>query len=320
MNSSPKSEPRLLPGVLALLPVLLMGVFVGVLGAATPGPAVTFAPGPSPATAQTQPDTSGLIPFQTEIVKKLAGGAEIAPGVTLENRGSPENRTVVRSYLEETLRSLGLEPQRQPYRENGENVFALLAATSESSGYVVLGGHFDSVSRAPGANDNATGCAAVLAVARHLIGLVERAVNVYVVLFDEEEGGLRGSRAFAEKLQAEGKVVVAVHTIDQMGWDEDGDGAIELEIPYDGAVELYRKAAEAAGFTGQIHVTEESGSDHSAFRRLGMPAVGLTEEYRNGDTTPHIHRPGDTWDTVNFQYLANSTRLLQAAMEILLKG
>jgi len=90
-----------------------------------------------------------------------------------------------------------------------------------------------------------------------------------------------------------------------------------LEIPYEGPLGLYREAALSAHFSPQIHVTREVGSDHTAFRRLGMPAVGITEEYRNGDTTPHIHRPTDTWDTVDFEYLAAGTRLVQAAMAIL---
>jgi Zn-dependent M28 family amino/carboxypeptidase len=149
------------------------------------------------------------------------------------------------------------------------------------------------------------------------VGLTDRSRHVYVVLFDEEERGLIGSRAFAEKLQEEGREVVAVHTIDQMGWDSDGDGAIELEIPYEGARQLYERAAQSIGFTAEIHATREPGSDHTAFRRLGMPAVGLTEEYRNSDTTPHSHRRTDTWDTVDFRYLARVTRLVQAAMEIL---
>lgn len=296
---------RIIPWVISILTVLSPGALLS-QGAS------------SAAGSQENPDP--LLTFQTEIVKKLTGGAEIAPGVRLENRGGPENRVPVRTYLDGVLKSLGMEPQRHPYRENGENVFALLPATSESDEYVVLGGHFDSASRSPGASDNATGCAAVLGTARFLANLGQRSRNVYVVLFDEEERGLQGSRAFAEKLQAEGKKVVAVQTVDQLGWDSDGDGAIELELPYEGAVELYRRAAEAAGFTSEIHVTEESGSDHTAFRRLGMPAVGLTEEYRNGDTTPHIHRPTDTWDTVDFAYLARATRLVQTAMESLLKG
>jgi hypothetical protein len=49
-----------------------------------------------------------------------------------------------------------------------------------------------------------------------------------------------------------------------------------------------------------------------------MQAVGLTEEYRNGDTTPHIHRPTDTWDTVDFEYLAAATRVVRAALASLM--
>ncbi len=265
-----------------------------------------------------QEESSALEHFQKEIVMRLSGGADISPGMQLSNRSSPENRALVRVYLATMLDSLGLDPQRQPYRENGENVYALLPATTQSGEYIVLGAHFDSARQSPGANDDATGCAAVLGTARYLVGLLERSKNIYIVFFDEEERGLVGSRAFAGMLQEEERVVVAVHTIDQMGWDADGDRAIELELPYDGALDLYRKAASASGYSSQLHITEEPGSDHSAFRRLGMPAVGLTEEYRNGDTTPYIHRPGDTWDTVDFDYLAIVTRLIQNAMTILI--
>ena len=258
-----------------------------------------------------------LTALQREVVVRLSGGAEISPGLRLENRSSPENRAAARAYLEHVLDSLGLAPQRHPYRENGENVYALLPASVPSDDYVVVGAHFDSSGRSPGANDDATGCALVLGVAGHLAGLATRSKNVFVVFFDEEERGMQGSRAFAQKLLDEGRRVVAAHTIDQMGWDADGDGAIELELPYEGAQDLYREAARSVGATIPLHVTEETGSDHSAFRRLGMPAVGLTEEYRNGDTTPHIHRPTDSWDTVDFEYLAAATRLVQAALAAL---
>ena len=271
---------------------------------------------PAPA-ARAQEGGPSLMEIQRGLVLRLTGGEEIAASVTLGNRATPENRLVVRDYLSGAFESQGLEPLRQSYRENGENVYALLPSTTVSEEYIVVGAHFDTVDRSPGASDNATGCAVVLGVAQHLIALPARARNVFLVFFDEEERGLVGSRAFAQMLAAEGKEVVAVHTIDQMGWDGDGDGAIELEIPYDGALDLYRQAAAASGFSGQIHVTEERGSDHTAFRALGMPAVGLTEEYRNGDTTPHIHRPTDSWDTVDFEYLAAATRLVQAAITVL---
>jgi len=267
-----------------------------------------------------QEDPAGMEAFQREIVRRLAGAAEILPGRTVQNRGSAENREAVREYLERTMASLGLDVQHQMYRENGENLFALLPATEESGEYLVLGAHFDTVERSPGASDNATGCALVLGVARYLVSLPRRSRNVFIVFFDEEERGLQGSRAFAQSLVDEGRNVIAVHTVDQMGWDADGDGAFELELPYEGAESLYRVAAETIGFRGPIHLTEESGSDHSAFRRLGFKAVGLTEEYRNGDTTPHIHRSTDTWDTVDFDYLASVTRLVEKVFGTLTDG
>jgi Zn-dependent M28 family amino/carboxypeptidase len=100
-----------------------------------------------------------------------------------------------------------------------------------------------------------------------------------------------------------------------MGWDKNANRAIELELPYDGAQDLYGRAVEALKVKLPILTTTESGSDHSAFRRLGFKAVGITEEYRNKDTTPYIHRPGDTYETMNFEYLASTTRLIVEVMK-----
>jgi hypothetical protein len=88
-------------------------------------------------------------------------------------------------------------------------------------------------------------------------------------------------------------------------------------LPYDGAVELYKKAAAVLKMSITIRVTTEAGSDHSAFRRLKYPAVGITEEYRNKDTTPFIHRPGDTIETIDFAYLGSTTRLVAEVMRML---
>lgn len=258
--------------------------------------------------------------FQREVLRRLTGLAEIRPGLTLADRASPEARDAVREYLASLLDSLGLDARRQAYGPEGENVYAVLPGTSGNGSYVLLGAHFDTVRDSPGASDNATGCALVLGVVRQLRNLPERRANVVVVFFDQEERGLAGSRAFAQMLTDEEWDVASVHTVDQMGWDEDGDGAIELELPYEGALDLYQAAAERAGFSSPIHVTSEAGSDHSAFRRSGFAAVGITEEYRNGDTTPYIHRPTDTWDTVDFKYLASVTRLVQEAMTLLFGG
>ena len=99
-----------------------------------------------------------------------------------------------------------------------------------------------------------------------------------------------------------------------MGWDQNPNRAIELELPYEGAVDLYARGAKSLGLDIPMFTTTEPGSDHSSFRRLGFPAVGITEEYRHADTTPYIHRAGDTFETVDFDYLASTTRLMVAVM------
>lgn len=263
-------------------------------------------------------DVPATTALQKEIVYRLSGASDIRPGVKIANRTTPENKREARDYLAGLLKRFGLTPQRQAYSAQGENVYATLACGRPDAEVVVFGAHYDSARNSPGANDNASGVAAVTAVAEQLTRVRSAGIrDVVFVFFDEEERGLRGSRAFAQMLKDRQRRVVAVHTIDQMGWDEDGDRAVELELPYDGAEDAYRAAARSLGMTTMIYTTTEAGSDHSAFRRLGFKAVGITEEYRHNDTTPHIHRPGDVAETVNFDYLASTTKLLARVIQTL---
>jgi hypothetical protein len=257
---------------------------------------------------------ANVTPLQKEIIFKLAGDSEVRPGVKLANRNTLENRQEARAYLIDLLKRFGLEPKKQDYSAEGENIYAVLSCGRPSAETIVLGAHYDTVRNSPGANDDATGVAAVAAVARQLSGSTKRSRDIIFVFFDEEERGLRGSRAFAQMLKDENRTIHSVHTVDQMGWDQNGNRAIELELPYDGAPELYRKAAENLKMNIPIYTTTESGSDHSSFRRLGYKAIGLTEEYHHNDTTPWMHKPGDTTETVNFPYLRSTTQLLAEVM------
>ncbi|MFC2096991.1 M28 family metallopeptidase [Bacteroidota bacterium] len=250
---------------------------------------------------------------------KISGGKEIIPGTKLHDRSSLENRKISRSYFTEVFRKLGYEALVQSYSDEGENIYVILKASRPSDEYIVLGAHYDSPKDSPGANDNGTGVAVVLAAAQCLNEIKDRSKNFIFVLFDQEERGLVGSRNFAGMINKENMNVHSAHTIDQMGWDNDGDRAIELEIPYDGASKLYENAAKALNMELQIHITKVSGSDHYAFRKFGYKAVGLTEEYRNGDTTPHFHLKTDTYETINFNYLESSTKLIIKAMEMLVE-
>ncbi len=268
----------------------------------------------------TLPDTlaPGLIPVQQEIVARLAGAEEVSPGVVLSDRASFTNRTTTVDYLVGVLEAMDFEVHLHSYSPSGTNIYVGLEATVATSETGVIGAHFDSVSGSPGANDNATGVAMVLSLGSWLAQLPCREQNVILVLLDQEELNLLGSQAFAAWLLNQPMEVTSVHTIDQMGWDSDGDRAVELERADPGLFELYEEAEPFAPGMTPLIATNTGFTDHVAFRDAGFEAIGLTEEFVSGDTTPHYHLPSDTYETVNFNYLASSTALLRTTIGRLL--
>jgi Zn-dependent M28 family amino/carboxypeptidase len=216
----------------------------------------------------------------------------------------PTEREAARAYLASELTALGLSPELHDY-PGGRNVHATIPATQGDGPRIVVGAHFDTVDGSPGANDNATGAAAVLAVARFVTEAPCRTAPVTVAFFDQEELGLFGARAFAATLSP--SAVRAVHTIDQVAWDADGDRRFELERPTAALEAEWRAAAAAVGVP--VAVTATGGTDHQAFRQAGFAAVGLTEEYAGGDTSPHRHLASDTAASVDAAYLVLAAQL-----------
>ena len=129
-----------------------------------------------------------------------------------------------------------------------------------------------------------------------------------LVFFDQEEEGLVGSRAFVKFLRKNEYEIHSVHTFDQMGWDNDQDRAIELELPTSELEALYKLKAKEFGI--QVHVTKVNSTDHHSFREQGFNAVGITEEYVNDDTTPFKDTAMDTYDTVSLAYIESTTQLV----------
>lgn len=233
----------------------------------------------------------------------------VTMGLATAPRATTTQRTTARNTLQAQLTSLGLTPSLQTY-STGANVVARIAATTPTTKRIILGGHFDTVTSSPGANDNASGTAVVLAVARYVNAMTCRKYNLDVVLFDEEEQGLFGARAYAQTLNAAD--VIAVHTVDQVAWDSDNDHRFELELPTPALETQYKAAALTVGVP--TTTTSTQGTDHEAFRDLGLPAVGLTEEYVGGDTSPYRHLSTDTYSTVNAAYQALAAKLVASVI------
>ncbi len=251
-----------------------------------------------------------------DIVAKLSGFIPIKDSVSILNRGSAENRQIAREYLQAILAPFCDTVMLHQYN-TGANVWGLIESWTASDSIIIIGGHFDSVGYSPGANDNATGTAAAFEVAKRISQHKLRRYKLYVVFFDEEELGLRGSNAFAQMCLDRSLKIHSVHTIDQMGWDADGDRSIEMEGATPELETLYNQAKSNIGFIGEIHQTY-APSDHAAFRAKGFPATGLTEEYINGDTTPYYHHPDDTYETINFEFMESSIQLTTEAIRILM--
>ena len=272
-----------------------------------------------------------VLEAQKMLVAELSGHRIPEDGRPIAHRSTKEERQLTRDHLSRTISSLGLRPELQeytlpnvnplldvlfePYR--GANVFTVLPSTTESDAYIVIGGHFDTERNCPGAIDNASGIAIGYGVLRKLIGLKERSVNVILVYFDQEEEDLIGSQAFAQKLKREEFNVHSVHTMDTMGWDRDDDKAVELGLATAFLEKTYIEVGKELDIP--IVVTNVGSSDHVPFLDLGFNATGLTDELTTGDYAPYKDTANDTYETVNFNYIATSTELVYEVLKKLME-
>ena len=248
--------------------------------------------------------------YQREIVGALAGAIEIAPGVTLAHRASVAERDAARSYLIAAFETLDIPVARHDYA-TGANVIATLPSTTGAGSTIVVGAHFDGVPEGPAAADNATGVAIVLATARYLRDVPVREHPIVFALFDEEELGLIGSKAYVPTLAT--TEVASVHIFDMLSFDGDGDHAVELWSPAPAIAAAYQQYGAVAGMP--ISVVTFAYSDHQAFIDAGLPATGVGEEFVAKDHTPHYHKATDVFENVSFDHLSRVTHLAWTVLE-----
>ncbi|RMH03384.1 MAG: M20/M25/M40 family metallo-hydrolase [Planctomycetota bacterium] len=218
----------------------------------------------------------------------------------------------------------------------------------------VISGHYDSrasdpldaTSDAPGANDDASGVAAVLEAARLLGGLRPRATVVFLAVAGEEQG-LLGSRAQARKWQAEGRTVEGMMTLDIVGGAKGSSGKFEPwrvrvfseGVPSAGppivgsdqdapsrqlARYLERVGEEAVpGFDLSLIFRQDRylrGGDHKPFNDLGWAAIRLTEPHENYSQQHQDVRfeeglqYGDLPEFVDFGFTARVATAVAAAL------
>jgi hypothetical protein len=277
-----------------------------------------------------------LTPDQEQLAARLQDHVR-AIASRPHNVGHPQELEQAALYLERALAGMGYEVRRQPFRADGQevrNIEVVIepAATAEAR-TLVIGAHYDSYLHAPGANDNGTGTAGVIELARLLADLRGRAsLRIWLVLFVNEEPPyfkteLMGSLVYARRLKRSGEPVMGMLSLETLGFYSDEAGSqrypppLGLLYPTTGnfvafvglissrpfvrqAVASFRAHAlfPSVGGTAPGLIPGIDWSDHWSFEQVGIPAVMITDTalFRY----PHYHTPADSPDKVDYGRLA----------------
>jgi aminopeptidase YwaD len=183
-------------------------------------------------------------------------------------------------------------------QKNGHNIIGTLKGTTDD--ILVLGGHYDSVQAGPGANDNGSGTAVLMELARALAPQAHKYTLVFIA-FDGEEFGLLGSRYYVEHLTAaeRGKLK------GMLNFDMLGGGSGPLLAGGDGKLgTLTRDVAGQMGINARnFALGGNAGSDHEPFQSAGIDTVFFSRDYSL------LHTPQDSIDQVKEEYLLEAGKV-----------
>ena len=297
--------------------------------------------GPLPALSDAQRATSERLHADVTVLATEIGERNFRHYAELERAAA---------FVQTSFERAGHEPSRQVYVVDGReyaNVEVEIAGASRPSDVVVVGAHYDSALGSPGANDNGTGVAALLELARRMRDL-RPARALRLVAFVNEEmphfaNGTMGSQAYARAAKERGDRVVAMISLETIGYYSDRPGSQQYPFPVG---LFYPDRGDFLGFVGNVSSRElvrraiaafrtharfpsegaalPSGvpgvgwSDHASFWDEGYPAIMLT------DTAPfrypHYHTSEDTPDKVDFERTARVVDGIEAIVLDLCEG
>ena len=253
----------------------------------------------------TAADAAGVIIYNNEsgpFVGQLQDESRI-PAVSI----SREDGLALADLLNGEAVAVRLNVQARTETVDSRNV---VARPPSGTCTIVLGGHYDGVPAGPGANDNASGTATVIEIARAMAadGTFD---NVCFVLFGSEEIGLLGSEFYVGSLSADELAALkAMLNFDML--------AVGDEWPLIGSNEVVTVAAQEADelsipHTARSNIPSGSGSDHAPFLRRGVPAMVF-----NCFCDPNYHTADDRFEFVQEKRLAEAGAIGLATAQALL--
>jgi len=235
-----------------------------------------------------------------------------------------------RAYLKSTLEGWGYTVLEQSFDVQGETAVNLIAkkeGLTAPEKIVVFSAHYDSTSElplalAPGADDNASGVAALLESAR-IMRDATSGKSIWFVLTAAEEQGSLGSAALAEEWANESRQIEAVIAPDMIGyWPLGHDDAMDIlgDSQSEQLAEDMASMAEALEVPYQVWIRHDYcyGDDHTNYQENGFPAVSPMDcveahnVFASGETTPHYHVSTDNMDTIHLGFTTRVVKVLVA--------
>lgn len=262
----------------------------------------------------------------------------------------PTNLNAVEDFVSRRFASFGYQVAEQPYQVEGfaaRNIIAERRGTEQPDRVIVIGAHYDTVVGSPGADDNASGVAVLLELARLHAKTGFRKTVRFVAFTLEEPPFFRsrymGSRIYARSLKERGEQVEGMLCLESVGYYSHDKGSqsfpwlvfwLRWRYPTTGnfltvisnsdsePLQIQVRDSLKAGmdlpvetYTGPWWVPGVDWSDHGSFWKEGYPAVMLTDTalFRN----PHYHRPTDQPETLDYQAMTELVRGLSGALTAL---
>tara|TARA_R110001592_G_scaffold281984_2_gene549613 strand:+ start:135 stop:3542 length:3408 start_codon:yes stop_codon:yes gene_type:complete len=266
----------------------------------------------------------------------LSSHVETLVAPNMEGRGiGSQGIERAAQYIEEQFAAIGLEALQGQYRdtwdqslENGQqitvsNIIGLLPGSDErfSEAPIILGAHYDhlgvqsdagsAATLYPGADDNASGVAILLEVAKRLHNSFTGLRPILFVAFTGEESGLLGSRHFVATPPApfETEDLFAMVNLDSVGRLE----GRSLEVFGSGSAYEWPFMAQGIGFTigvpSQFPAQDIAGSDHVSFLEAGIPAIHLFSGLHG-----NYHRSSDTLDKLDLNGMSDIALWVEEAI------
>lgn len=237
-------------------------------------------------------------------------------------------------YIRATLTGSDYAVRRRPYQVTGrhcENLEVELRGAEHSDDILLIGAHYDSVRGSPGANDNATGVAALLALARAMAKTRLSCTLRFVAFTNEEppyfQSRHMGSRVYAQECRANGERIFLMLSLETIGYYSDEPKSQSYPFPFGffypstanfialvsnmknerwvtQLLTMFRRHAQFPCEGGALweYIPGISWSDHWSFWKEGYAAVMLTDTAPN--RYPHYHTAADTPDKVDFARMA----------------